>query len=443
LTRLGSVLHARGGRVVLALGAFQTIAFAAYFTGSVYDVPFWDTLDWIDTLYRSPGAAPWLWQQHGEIRMVVTKALIALDLWLFDGGLVPIALVAFLGVLAAAAALARATLRSVSEPGARGFCVGALFILCFQTFTLPSYMATNTLHHALVAAFFLLALVLVADTDAGARVPWWRVAAAMLAAALASLSHANGFLAWPIVAWAGWRRGLAAGHVGAIFLAGGALGLAYFAGLQPATDHPDPLRSLGAPADLARFVVEFFGSPWVKLPVLYPFGVFVGLLITALAVLALARIGLSRRGGERTTIIAAAVLAFALGSALMIGLGRMGLADLRQGGTRYGIYAALSHVALAMLAFAAVDRAWHRARARLAIVAAALVVAVPLGAQQVVIGETAESAGRAIRAAGAALRAGSDDPELLSKIYPDPDRAAAIVSRLRQRQVYGFGEPEP
>ena len=263
----------------------------------------------------------------------------------------------------------------------------------------------------------------------------------MLAAALASLSYVNGFLAWPIIAWAGWRRGLAARHVGAIVLVGVALGLTYLAGLRRATGHPDPFQSLGSPGDLAWFVVEFFATPWIKLPVLYPFGVLVGLLITALAALALARNGLSRRDGGRMTTIALAVLAFALGSAMMIGLGRMGLADLRQGGTRYGLYVALAHMALAMLGFAAVERVWPRAKARLAIVAATLVVAVPLGAQQVVIGETAKAAQRTISTAGAALRAGSDDDQILGVIYPDPERAAAIVSVMQERGVYGFAEP--
>jgi hypothetical protein len=95
-------------------------------------------------------------------------------------------------------------------------------------------------------------------------------------------------------------------------------------------------------------------------------------------------------------------------------------------------------MALAMLGFAAVERVWPRAKARLAIVAATLVVAVPLGARQVVIGETAKAARRTI---GAALRAGSDDPQVLGVIYPDPERAAAIVSVMRERGVYGFAEP--
>jgi hypothetical protein len=97
-------------------------------------------------------------------------------------------------------------------------------------------------------------------------------------------------------------------------------------------------------------------------------------------------------------------------------------------------------MALAMLGFAAIERAWPRAKARLAIVAATLVVAVPLGARQVVIGETAKAARRTIGAAGAALRAGSDDPQVLGVIYPDPERAAAIVSVMRERGVYGFAE---
>jgi len=441
LTSPASVQRLGGGQIVLALGVLQALAFAVYLFRSVYTVPYWDTLDWIDAYFQASSMGEWLWQQHVDVRQVVLKSLIALDLWLFGGRLVLIAVVAWATMFFGIAALISAVRRTVSEPGARAFCVGAVLIFGLQTFTLPSYMATNTVQHALVSSFLLFSVATIVGTESNVSMSWGRVCAAISAAALASLSYVNGFLAWPIILWAGWCRGLSARQAVAIVLVGGALAVIHLNGLQPAAGHPDPFRSIAAPADLFWFVVEFFAVPWIKVPVLAPVGLSIGLFIIVVSGLALVATVWRGRACRPMTIIAIAIAAFALGSALMIGLGRIGITDLRLGGTRFGIYVALLHMALMMLGFAPVERLWSRAKARLVFVAAALVVAVPLGVQQVVIGEAATAAARNVAEAGAALRAGSNEEHFLRVIHPDPETALAILSTMRERGVYGFGKP--
>lgn len=442
-----SFLRLRGGSIVLALGVVQAAAFAGYLAGSVFTVPFWDTLDWIDEYFRAPSLGEWLWRQHVDVRQVAVKALIALDLGLFGGWLLPIAVVAYGCMVGAVVALARATWVSlaVSELEARAFCVGVLLVLGFQTFTLPSYMATNTLQHALVCALVIFSVVFIADArsgvEAGGSVRWWRVGGAIFAAALASVTYVNGFLAWPLIVWVGWRRGLGRRAVVAMVVVGAALAFAHLAGMERAVGHPDPFQSLAAPLELTWFVVEFFATPWIKVPVLAPFGLIIGVVIGLIAGVALLRHGWGGRRAKRLPTIGLAVLAFAFGSALMIGLARVGMVDLYRGGTRFGIYAAVAHMGLAMLAFTWVERVWSRAKARIALVGVALLVVVPLGAQQVVIGNMGVAARGTIDAAGAGLRAGSDEARELRVIHPDPERAAAIVAVMRARGVYGFAVP--
>lgn len=424
-------------QIIFGAATAQVVAFATYLVLAAYVIPFWDTLDWIDGYYASDSLLQWLWQQHADVRQPVVKYLLWLDLRWFDGTFYPIAAIGFFGLFLCLIGIAGVARAHTTSPTGRAFALGLPFILGFQSFTLPAYMETSLVQHVLVVVFVIGAVwPLVRYSE---RVPSaWQYGAAAVGALLASLTFPNGLLAWPLVAWLAWRRRAAITWPVLYLVAGLVVALAYFSeyrwsvGISTAANGDQILAIFG-------FVVEFFSVPWIRVPVLYPLGIGIGIVMLAIGGHLAARSAFGRLPHNPLSELATAMLVFTIGSALMVAAARADFLDLRTQGTRYGIYAALAHLAVALYALPEIDRfSAFPATRRRALAAIALVLALGLAVQQIVIGEKAASAGRAMVDIRVALRAGTATPQDMMVIYPDPVRGDAHVALLKREGLYGL-----
>ncbi len=426
--------------IVLGIAAAQTVAFAVYLAQAVFTVPFWDTLDWIDAYYRAPDVWTWLWQQHGDVRTLASKALLALDLSLFEGALYPIAALAFAAMVATQLAVARLAYDDQTTRLTRAIAGALPFILIFQTFTLPSYMAPNTVQHAMALVFFLCAVLPLIGPANGRPLPRWRFWLAAVAALLATFAYPNGFIAWAAAAWLAWRRRQPITWTVGFAAVCALVAMAYFAGYRWGDGHPNPAAAFDAPLRLLQFIVWFLGMPWIRYPALEWPGMAIGAVLLGLGVYAIIRETMRHTYPGRIRLLAVVMFAFAIGSVLMVGLVRAELTDFRDGGTRFGIFAALAQLAAVLYLMPSIGRLGPSNAAKPVVLAAGAGLVLVLAAQQAFIGAKAAVAGGEIALVRGALEAGVETEADLRTIYPDPERAREIIALIRRNGDYGMSD---
>lgn len=423
-------------RVFFGAGLLQVAAFGVYLAMAAYVIPFWDTLDWIATRHDLDSLAAWLWHQHADVRQPVVKLLLWLDLRLFAGLFYPIAAVCAAAMLACMVWIARLASASMVAPLGKGVAFGLPLILGFQSFTLPAYMESSLVQHVLVPIFLIAAIAPIVRSPPETVPGPASLALGALGAIAASLTFPNGLLAWPILAWLVWRRGGRTIRPALFLIAGAATAAVYFAGLDFGTAARDG-HAPATPLSIAWFLLAFFSVPWIRVPELMPIGLCIGAAILAVAADMAVRVGIRGRAHDPVREVALALVTFAVGTALMIAVARAGFLDLRAQGTRYGVYAAMAQLAVALYALPVIDRLDRRVLA-----GGALLVLAGLATQQIVIGEKAATAGRDMAAIRDALRNDAETPALLAKLYPDPARAADHVALLKRDGLYGLGGPD-
>lgn len=286
-----------------------------------------------------------LLDQHNEHRLAVPRLIFYADAYLMGaqgGGVLALILL----VQALHVFLLVALARGAGVPGGPRLAVLAAlatallfhgrqienFVWVFQIQFVGVFLAAS-------AAFWSLARA------ATGRPLRWAVAAA-LAACVATLSMANGLLAFlvlPVLALAlGLGRGLALA-LGAVAVVVATLFVATF---TPVPYHPDPLSLSARLPALAGAICAYIGN------MAAPFGSaaarwagFLGLILGAAATVATLR----RRDGPPHRLALLAVLAFVAGSAVLTGIGRAGMGGEPGMAGRYAAGSALWWAALAAL----------------------------------------------------------------------------------------------
>jgi hypothetical protein len=312
---------------------------------SALDVPLWDAWELVPLLDRSYDGTLTLrdlWVQHNEHRIFFPK-LWMIALARASGGSVSWDVASNVSVAALwLFFLARNAKKLFENEGSRRSAVAfpVLSLLVFSMAQWENWICGWQIQIWLaVVSFTLAAFLLLAAPLKPAR-----VAGAGLFAVVGTFSFADGVLAWPLLAAVLFLAfpSRETRRTALLWIAAGALvvGL-YLVGYHATQDHPSPLAALEHPLRFADYVLRFLGTPlggrdrWAA-----RFLGGGGLLVAGVAARELVR-----RGVPLARLAPWFALAlYALGCALLAGLGRAGP------GEGYGPHQAMSsrYVTLAM-----------------------------------------------------------------------------------------------
>ena len=413
-------------RIMLLLAGLQTLSFMIVAIVAAVPIPILDSLD-MTGRYLNEGLS-WQslvqpWNQH---LIVIPRLLLAADIAVTGGHMLPfvvLALLAWCGVFA----VARRHLADAVAPGNLRLLAQALLLLVlFRAFLLESIVLNNGLNYPLAAISAVAAISLAARLDT-AKPAMTKATLSALAALASSLCLANGILAIPIAALVAVRRSrslraaLPFGAALAVVL--GCLGLSPPGG--PLLEQPDPHIVL-------QSMTRMFGAPWgLKIGA---FDQAVGAVVLATAAATLILILYRQPRLDSANAFAAGLIAFGLGSALLVALGRPDLVNDMGMIGRYGLWPALvkAGIVLVLVRTAPIVNRLDRP----ALLALILALAVLIAHEHVRQARMYLALGADMQEAAVALRAGGRDPALLARIRSDG--RGPVFDLYAARGLYGF-----
>ena len=333
--------------------------------------PFWDEWALLNPIAQGAGFTSWhwLWSQHNEHRLLMTRLLILLDLRAFGGRNVSLFIEMFAAQVLHWAAICYALERFTDFPsvlkrtveGVYGFCLFHLnqadnFTWAFQaSFVIAFVLATLAL---LAIAFF-----------EQWRHPMLVAVAVGLTPLAASINVSGGLVIGPVaIAFALWRR-LPARYIGIIAVLFLASAAAYLADYHVPPSKLAPSAAFRHPKDLLVYMLTYFGASWTKLlphkerPICF-------LSFIALAFLASLAVRRRRQTGPfEWFCLAECVLA--IGVALVTALGRLQYGVGQAYAGRYQTPAMLYWASLCSLVLIST---WHQRPERLLAVQASILL---------------------------------------------------------------------
>jgi hypothetical protein len=256
--------------LILAIG-IGTVAAAAYLMVASYTpVPYWDEWGVLTPYLGSNSLLPlqWIWAQTNEHRIVFYKLLLLANLHFFKGREWPMFLAIFLSQLSLCGLLAW-FLRKLGklEGWAYRTAIGIALYCVFCPSQWENYIWGFQLSFVLVSLLFVSALLALLALGEPAGLPRNKQRAllgiSILAAAAATISNANGVLAWPILIAASLMLRLRRSITAAYVVSGAVLVGLYFHGYVAPHHHASPVASLHQPLQIVEYVEKYFGSSFV------------------------------------------------------------------------------------------------------------------------------------------------------------------------------------
>ncbi len=418
------------GVLLAGLGAGVASAYIVITTYS--PVPHWDEWSLFDHLAQGGGwSLWWLWAQHNEHRIFVTKLFFLLDVEFFHGSqkflLTSIFFVQLLQV-----ALLSWSLRALGGLRGSAWRVGtgliAYCILCptqyenlvwgFQLqFVLPAAMATLA----------VLSLLLY-QREEKARF----LVLSIFAATVATWSLANGMLLWPllvVVAW--WLSMKLASWITLLMFGLGNIAVYFFHYHRPVAKMTFPFLSVG---ERARYAVVYLGSTFVR----HSSGVVAqvaGILGICAAFFVLVHVIRKRRTPSLFLIEMSFLILLCLATAAATSSGRIHLGVEQATASRYQTFALLFWccLGLALLVRVAANRA------QLNVLAAVLLVMMLIFATQVRLPLIdAQWHQLRLKMVGISLLTGVQDDAVLADAYPDSRVVLRAAEYMKQHRLSIF-----
>jgi len=426
-----------------SLAALQFALFLGYLPFSTIVTPYGDVLDWLNGFYNLPDQNLWqyVWAPHNGHRLVFSKLLSVSDATLFGGLSYPIVAVCLALFLLAAAVALSGIRRSIASTTVRNWASAVAVLLLFPTSSYASFAYPVNSQHMLVSVFVFLACALLARVTGGInenkrhRNIYFFLALA--AGGCASLAALNGLIVWPLFLWMAWALRFGRAYVLAI-AAVGALVITSFSYHYPiATETQSAFSGLGDIAHIVKYLIEYHGMPWVEVGPLYWPAMTLGLAIFLLSIIFSVKGMLAARAQPPTTLVAVAMLTFALTTAVMIAIGRHQL-DLLPA-HRYAMFLLISFVALFVLNISRFERWMNHARGHAIVVSATLLFAVGYLGQQVVVGQFAVQRAHNFAQYERDFLAGARTPQAISALYlPSVEVLEERYKMLEKEHIYMF-----
>lgn len=412
-------------RGLAGAGILQAALFLYFLVRGTYALPAFDLLDILSAMLRGVEPA-WFFQPHNEHLLVLPKLWFAFDLTLLKGSLLAHSLLCGTIWAAAFAGLLPLVYRAAGPDRDLALAAsGLLAVLWFRAFTLEPFVIALGFGFVGMLGAGIGAILLAGRIGVPRRGDPGRgkLLGAILLGLAAPATLANGLLALPVAAVAAARRDR---WLPAVVLFGvGMLAAGGYAALRPAE------QGGAAPTAMVRFLLVFFGAPWIKLA---PEPAKVVSALTMLALVAIAPMALFARGLHGR--IAGALALFTLGAAVVVAYGRHRFGMEQATAGRYGLFVVLGHAAILMAGTGLLRMAGGPVRALAAI--GALAVALILIGEQWLIGQRYAARADAVAELRVSLMRPNPPVEPFALIHPAPGHALGVLKRLQAEGFYGL-----
>lgn len=435
-----------GIRNLLCLGlAIVPLAYLVFLIATSYiDVPYWDQwglVPLLDNYYQGTLSIHDFWTMHLEHRMFFPRLIMVL-----------LAVTTYWNIgyeLAVSVALAIATLIAiiyqVRQTAARigiyttVWLMPPLSLLLFSLTQWENWLWGWQIQIFLNVLTVVLGTILLCQSQ-----QWIPFVGALVLGVVAAFSFANGLIYWLIgplllVVTHDWRSKHLWLKLGIWLLVGGLVITSYVFGYQRPPSHPSAWTVLEQPIAYAKYVVAYLGAPigafYHRLA--YLFGLLGGgaLLVNAWIV--------AQRTQLRVVAPYVAWGLYAIGSAAITGVGRVGLGIGQALSSRYMTFGTLLWIANIILLYFMVSTMRRRVKwINLAALGAMVMLLLSLGVNTTRHQHFFVEHREAMAAARAAILT-SGDPEAMKQSFPEVEAIIMWSEVLREHQLSLFRTTEP
>jgi hypothetical protein len=352
--RISAIRELENYRLLFPLAVMVPPVFLALFIAwNHVDIPFWDQWDQIPLLEKSyNGSLTWadLWAQCNEHRLfsfyLAWLPVARLTSWSHHWELMMNFLV-HLGAFLLFGSWFAGEVASVDRQNSHRWMWIALSVLFFSGIQWENWFIGFQLQYFLNVAT-VLCTVLLLSRSAQSVLP---LLAAVPVAAISSFTTANGLLLWPIglllILFA--RRGRQKLLPMILWIFAGLLCVAgFFTGYQLPAGHPSPLAIIDHPLAGLLYLLDFLGAPLIKD---WRLAAFPGAAGLGLYLFLAKRMYPFFQSHFKRLAPLFGIGLYAIGSAAMIGAGRLGFGPAQAVTSRYTTFSLLLWIALVCLLY--------------------------------------------------------------------------------------------
>jgi hypothetical protein len=425
-----------------AIAALHIALFGFYLVRTAITSPISDMFAYLASYLRfragEIGLFDYLWQAHGEHRLLWIRLLTWADVELFHTRGIPFIAAATTAISATAVLVWHQLCRAEPKLGrAVPLALLAVMLILSTANVVDCSVPINTTY-PITVFFVVLALVLFAGAAKHDRYLQHRRAAAMLAAVGAGLATAAGLLVWPILLWAAWRGGAGRRWMTIIIAFSAVYGVLYVRnlpvhGLAPALGM-DLATWLGASHiwKMTDYFFAFLGLPFTREPALGALGRIAGAALFLVGSAAFVVATLSKRLDAPLDRIVIGMILLALGAAALASVGRGDLVDEVKVPVRYTMFVTSLHVGLLCLLLPRFVRQIGWASVPALPNALGFGIAAMLLIQQVAIGQLAAAIADDISRQADCFAEGIHTGQLSQAVTKEPQAAERVLTVLPQ-----------
>lgn len=423
--------------VLMGLAAINSLLFFYVADRASIRVPVYDLMDWLQFYGGHMHGHDWLaylWTPHNEHRIVLLRALLALDVEWLGGKGNAFVVSGLLLLIVMIIALSREIITSEMSLELKLSAIPLSILMLMPAHEAVTLGMPGMSLYLQTGAFAMLALAML-DGTADGHHPWLFRGLSVAAACISAFGVSPGLLIWPAMLWSAWRGNSSFRWIAALACLGGLFVAAYL--------HDLPLQSVAnsfysiQPVRRFDYFIRFLGLPWSHLHALVWPARGVGLAVLALGGFALVSESLASRPSSRIRRFGLALVLFCFLVAASAALARVDLAEDREMPIRYGMFVVLAHLGLLLWAADILQRWWHRPPQPVYWLLVGLSI-VWLG-QQAVAGKYAIAEAGRYKDAWSRFVAGEWTPDMLHYVYPDQQGARTGLMNLRRMGLDLYG----
>jgi hypothetical protein len=405
------------------VGSFNIVLYFLFVLCSIIKIPYWDLLDIINEFYSNSSFLSYLWTQHIDHRLVISKLVTALDLSIFNGNLTIYAFfqlviylcIIFLGIM---------LIRRMNLKQEFRYLLCMIFIT--TGFSVYNYVDTiYPINFQYVAVFLcsILSFIFLLLTES-----WYGLLIAAVFALLSQFSLINGILIWliDILFMLKNRRQISKTF---IFIGISLLvNVLYFYHYQRA----ESIHVIAGFWHFMSYFLQVQALPWSIMPHMLKTSFVWGVVLTGAEIYTL-YFFVMKKNFSKYQEITVAVLAFCLASTLLVSLGRSGI-GVKVGG-RYAIFSQMALLSFLLFYAPYIERFWYIQKTRKYLMALCILFCIVQIPVQFALGTYYKNRALDFESRMMEIVRGNRNPEITYPIYPQVNRLDDFVKMLKSRNL--------